>query len=100
MTIQNVAGDVTGGSCGGVVLFPWPDLGLQPHLIHELIDQFMVDPPALIAQFSKYTTVTVPLLPLGENGANHGLQLGVFIRSIQSFLVVEVRGAGKTCSRE
>lgn len=89
-SVEHVGCDVAGSAFVRVVLFH-PDLGLKPQLVHELVDQLMVDHPALVTKVEQYPPVAVAVFVALETVPDRLLEPGMFIRCGESFLVVEKR---------
>ncbi|PLW02929.1 hypothetical protein BRL54_04810 [Corynebacterium ulcerans] len=61
-----------------VVLPAWANLGLQAHLIHELVDELVVNLPASFTQFTVDPTVAIAVLHLLKDGLDDVLELGMW----------------------
>ncbi|CAB0640123.1 hypothetical protein FRC0493_00733 [Corynebacterium diphtheriae] len=57
-----IVSNATDSSCVGIIGPALTDFGPKTHLVHELVDEFVVDHPALVAQVQQHSPVAVAML--------------------------------------
>ena len=60
--VEFVVSDVAYSSCVGNIRPALADLGSKTHLMHEFVDEFVVDHPALVTQVQQHPPVAVAML--------------------------------------
>lgn len=100
VAIKDVWGDTADRARVGDIRSTAPDLGFQPHLVHEFVYQLVIDYPAFVAQVAPHAAVPVTVLVGLEAVPNRGLKDCVFIRARETFLVVEKCRSGHTGNRQ
>ena len=84
-----IVSNATYSSCVGNIRPALTDFGPKTHLVHELVDEFVVDHPALVAQVQQHSPVAVAMLVGLETFQDCLLYRSMFIRLIESLLMVE-----------
>ena len=100
VAIKDIRGDTADCARVGDIRSTAPDLGFQPHLVHEFVYQLVIDHPAFVTQIPPHATVPVTVLVGLEAVPNRGFQDCVFIRTRKTFLVIEKRRPCHTGNRQ
>lgn len=68
-----------------------PDPGFQPQLLHELVDQLMVDRPSFPSELSVHTPVTITTVHPLEDLTDSLFELSTLVSPDEALLVIEIR---------
>lgn len=91
MSIEYIFCDAADSAFVRVVPLVDSDLRLEPKLVHEPVDQLVVDLPPLPPQLGMNPPVTETMVHTLENITDSLLELGIFIDNCQTLLMIEKR---------